>query len=78
MTVPQIVDFESSERLTGKVENVMRSMSWVFTHSLLGILPKKATTNQRAVYRLYNGFLMQLQNIGFRISGMCRKQTFSS
>ena len=41
MTVPQIVDFESSERLTGKVENVMRSMSWVFTHSLRGILPKK-------------------------------------
>ena len=41
MTVPHIVDFESSERLTGKVENVMRSMSWVFTHSLRGILPKK-------------------------------------
>ena len=33
----RIVDFENSERLTGKVENVMRSMSWVLTHSLLGI-----------------------------------------
>ena len=43
MSVPRIVDFESSERLMGKVENVMRSMSWVLTHSLLGILPKKAS-----------------------------------
>lgn len=47
MSVPRIVDFESSERLTGEVENVMRSMSWVLTHSLLGILPKIATTNQK-------------------------------
>ena len=43
MSVPRIVDFENSERLTGKVENVMRSMSWVLTHSLLGILPKKTS-----------------------------------
>ena len=45
MSVPRIVDFESSERLMGKVENVMRSMSWVYsfaTHSLLGIFPEKA------------------------------------
>ena len=42
MSVPRIVDFESSERLMGKVENVMRSMSWVLTHSLLGIFPEKA------------------------------------
>ena len=42
MSVPRIVYFESSERLTGKLENVMRSMSWVLTHSLLGILLKKA------------------------------------
>ena len=84
MSVPRIVDFESSERLTGKVENVMRSMSWVLTHSLVGILPKKASgyrklqVTKKAVYSSYNGLLMQLQNIGFRISGMCRKQTFSS
>ena len=37
----RIVDFENSERLTGKVENVMPSMRWVLTHSLRGILPKK-------------------------------------
>ena len=47
MSVPRIVDFESSERLTGKVENVMRSMSWVFTHSLREILPKKVQLTKK-------------------------------
>ena len=73
----RIVDFENSERPTGKVENVMPSFNEMGINSFAPRnFAEKATANQKSVYRSYNGLLMQLQNIGFRISGMCRKQTF--
>lgn len=75
----RIVDFENSERPMGKVENVMPSFNEMGINSFAPRnFAEKATANQKSVCRSYNGLLMQLQNIGFRISGMCRKQTFSS